>query len=131
MTTPPPEAIEAAAWAIHNERVYHAGGNVSCKCLECPAWDLRAAELALKAAAPHMTGIPAVAHKDATDRAYALGYRNGAATEYDRIIQLVTDHGATYFGEPRPCDCHRADCAVIVRERIPVADLIRKERGNE
>lgn len=53
----------------------------------------------------------------------------GAAAERDAIVRLAVEHGAIYFAEPRPCPCKR-DCHIPVRERIPFADLIRKERGN-
>lgn len=54
----------------------------------------------------------------------------GAAAERDVIVRLAVEHGAVYFAEERPCDC-RSGCGLLTRPRVPFADLIRKERGND
>lgn len=50
------------------------------------------------------------------------------ADEREAIIRLARDHGAFYWGEPRPCDC-RADCATVCREQLPFADLAARRQG--
>ena len=54
-----------------------------------------------------------------------LGYQAGRRDQLAEDIQTAVDHGAIYRSEPRPCDCPRSSCGVIVSPSHPFADLLK------